>query len=118
MGLSVQLESLYASWFLLSSALSEEAYLIITALAQEQGIKPCEHHPSSALLGQGFPGSVSSLWQQAGRAGRREQRSLSVCVAFDGPLDQHFMKHPEELFSRLIEAVQVGEAAAGWGLHV
>ena len=37
----------------------------------------------------GFPGSVASLWQQAGRAGRREQASLSVYVAWDGPLDQY-----------------------------
>ena len=57
---------------------------------------------------QGFPGSVASLWQQAGRAGRREQSSLSLVVAFDGPLDQHFVRHPQELFERPIEAVQVG----------
>ena len=46
----------------------------------------------------GFPGSVASLWQQAGRAGRREGRALSVYVGFDGPLDQHFMRQPRALF--------------------
>ena len=51
---------------------------------------------------------MASLWQQAGRAGRREQSSLSLVVAFDGPLDQHFVRHPQELFERPIEAVQVG----------
>ncbi|WIA12038.1 hypothetical protein OEZ85_012117 [Tetradesmus obliquus] len=55
----------------------------------------------------GFPGSVASLWQQAGRAGRRSQASASLYVAFDGPLDQHFMTHPQALFARPIECVQL-----------
>jgi DEAD/DEAH box helicase domain-containing protein len=58
-------------------------------------------------LFQGFPGSVSSLWQQAGRAGRREQASLSIVICFDGPLDQYFVRHPDDLFGRPIEAVHV-----------
>ncbi|GMH38722.1 hypothetical protein BSKO_06606 [Bryopsis sp. KO-2023] len=60
-----------------------------------------------ATLHLGFPGSAASLWQQSGRAGRREQTSLSIYVAFDGPLDQYFMKHPKHLFGRPIERVQV-----------
>ncbi len=52
-------------------------------------------------------GSVSSLWQQAGRAGRREQSSASIYIAFDGPLDQYFMTHPDRLFSRPIERAHV-----------
>eukprot|EP00884_Botryococcus_braunii_P004307 jgi/Botrbrau1/13878/Bobra.0056s0110.1 len=55
----------------------------------------------------GFPGSVASLWQQAGRAGRREQASLSIYIAFDGPLDQYFMCHPDQLFGRPLENCQV-----------
>ena len=51
----------------------------------------------------GFPGSVASLWQQAGRAGRREGHALSVYVAFDGPLDQHFMRQPRALFDAPLE---------------
>lgn len=50
----------------------------------------------------GFPGSIASLRQQAGRAGRREQPSLAIVIAFDGPLDQHFMRHPEQLFQRQV----------------
>ena len=51
-----------------------------------------------ATLHLGFPGSTSSLTQQAGRAGRRGKRALGVYVAFDGPLDQYFMRRPEKLF--------------------
>lgn len=51
----------------------------------------------------GFPGSVASLWQQAGRAGRREGHALSIYVAFDGPLDQHFMRQPRALFDAPLE---------------
>ena len=50
---------------------------------------------------------MASLRQQAGRAGRRERESLSLLVGFDGPLDQHFMRHPDNLFGRPVEAVQV-----------
>ena len=51
-----------------------------------------------ATLPLGFPGSTSSLTQQAGRAGRRGKRALGIYVAFDGPLDQYFMRRPEKLF--------------------
>uniref|UniRef100_A0A6N2N7Z0 DEAD/DEAH-box helicase domain-containing protein n=1 Tax=Salix viminalis TaxID=40686 RepID=A0A6N2N7Z0_SALVM len=49
----------------------------------------------------GFPGSAASLWQQAGRSGRRERPSLAVYVAFQGSLDQYFMKFPKKLFPAL-----------------
>lgn len=52
-------------------------------------------------------GSVASLWQQAGRSGRREQPSVSIYIGFDGPLDQFFMHQPENLFTRPIETAQV-----------
>ncbi|XP_048137727.1 uncharacterized ATP-dependent helicase YprA isoform X2 [Rhodamnia argentea] len=55
----------------------------------------------------GFPGSIASLWQQAGRSGRREKPSLAVYVAFGGPLDQYFMKHPEKLFKSPIECCSI-----------
>lgn len=48
-----------------------------------------------------------SLWQQAGRSGRREKPSLAVYVAFDGPLDQYFMKYPEKLFRGPIECCHI-----------
>lgn len=55
----------------------------------------------------GFPGSIASLWQQAGRAGRREKPSLAVYVAFESPLDQYFMKNPRKLFGSPIECCHV-----------
>ena len=53
-----------------------------------------------ATLHVGFPGSVNSLWQQAGRAGRGGRRSVAVLVCFDSPLDQLFARCPRELFDR------------------
>ncbi|XP_021731008.1 uncharacterized protein LOC110697909 isoform X2 [Chenopodium quinoa] len=55
----------------------------------------------------GFPGSISSLWQQAGRSGRRGKPSLAVYVAFEGPLDQYFMKFPQKLFRSPVECCHV-----------
>jgi DEAD/DEAH box helicase domain-containing protein len=58
----------------------------------------------------GFPGTIASMWQQAGRAGRQQQRSLAVLVAGDDALDQWFMAHPHELFARSPEPVIVNPA--------
>ncbi|HEC60997.1 MAG TPA: DUF1998 domain-containing protein, partial [bacterium] len=52
----------------------------------------------------GFPGSISSSWQQAGRAGRRSSLSLSILVASASPIDQYIIKHPEYFFSRTPES--------------
>jgi DEAD/DEAH box helicase domain-containing protein len=48
-----------------------------------------------------------SLWQQAGRSGRRAKQSVAIYVAFEGPLDQYFMKFPHKLFGKPIEHCQV-----------
>ncbi|KAG2646716.1 hypothetical protein PVAP13_2KG531300 [Panicum virgatum] len=60
-----------------------------------------------ATLHLGFPGSIASLWQQAGRSGRRAKQSLAIYVAFEGPLDQYFMKFPHKLFGKPIEHCHV-----------
>ncbi len=57
-----------------------------------------------AVVLAGFPGTLASLWQQAGRAGRDRQDALAVLVARDDPLDTYLMHHPEALFGRPVEA--------------
>jgi DEAD/DEAH box helicase domain-containing protein len=53
-----------------------------------------------ATVSVGFPGTIASLWQQAGRAGRGRKTSLAVLIGLDDPLDQYFVRHPKELFGR------------------
>ncbi|CAO2038238.1 unnamed protein product [Urochloa humidicola] len=60
-----------------------------------------------ATLHIGFPGSIASFWQQAGRAGRRSKQSIAVYVGFEGALDQYFMNFPQKLFGKPVEHCQV-----------
>ncbi len=46
----------------------------------------------------GYPGSIASTWQQAGRAGRRAEKSVVIMVAGNSPLDQYICGHPRYLF--------------------
>ena len=48
----------------------------------------------------GYPGTIASTWQRAGRAGRRQTASLAVLVASSAPLDQYMVEHPEYFFSQ------------------
>ena len=48
----------------------------------------------------GYPGTIASTWQQAGRAGRRGEVSLLIIVASSGPLDQYIITHPEYFFEQ------------------
>ena len=56
-----------------------------------------------AVISVGFPGTVASLRQQWGRAGRRGH-GLAVMVASEDALDQYFMREPETLLGRRVEA--------------
>jgi len=60
-----------------------------------------------ATVLDGYPGSISSTWQQAGRSGRSQVESLSFLVAWDNPLDQYFMRHPSDFFQKGFEHVLV-----------
>ncbi len=55
----------------------------------------------------GFPGSFSSFWQQAGRAGRRQSESVAVFIASSSPLDQYIISHPDYFFERPQETAQL-----------
>ena len=60
-----------------------------------------------AAILAGYPGTLASVWQQAGRAGRRAdsgRRALVVFVARDDPLDTYLVHHPETVFGRPMEA--------------
>jgi len=48
----------------------------------------------------GYPGSISSAWQQAGRSGRSTHSSLSFLIALENPLDQYLMRNPDFFFSK------------------
>lgn len=48
----------------------------------------------------GYPGSIASTWQQAGRAGRRAGDAAAVLVAGASPLDQFIARHPDYFFGR------------------
>jgi len=57
----------------------------------------------SVSIMAGYPGTIASTWQQAGRAGRRESVSVAILVATSGPLDQYIINHPEYFFERTPE---------------
>jgi DEAD/DEAH box helicase domain-containing protein len=53
-----------------------------------------------AVIIVGYPGTVNSVWQQAGRAGRGTRPALVVVMGFENPLDRYFMSRPRELLTR------------------
>jgi len=53
-----------------------------------------------AIIMTGYPGTMMSVWQQAGRAGRTTSDALGILIAMQNPLDQFFMRHPEAFFTR------------------
>jgi len=48
----------------------------------------------------GYPGTIASTWQRAGRAGRRHSLSAAVLVASSAPLDQYIIEHPDYFFGQ------------------
>ncbi|MET1179544.1 DEAD/DEAH box helicase [Peribacillus simplex] len=55
----------------------------------------------------GYPGSISSAWQQAGRAGRRHGEALIIMVGSSSALDQYIVQHPEYFFTRNPETARI-----------
>jgi len=56
-----------------------------------------------AVVVNGYPGTISSFWQQIGRAGRGNQDGLAIYLAHEDPLEQHLCREPKMLLSRTIE---------------
>src|SRR5690606_28367993 len=46
----------------------------------------------------GYPGTIASTWQQAGRAGRRQSESVAILVGHNAPIDQYLMQNPDYFF--------------------
>jgi DEAD/DEAH box helicase domain-containing protein len=55
----------------------------------------------------GYPGTIASSWQRAGRAGRRHSTSVAVMVASSSPLDQFIIENPEYFFGRSPEHANI-----------
>lgn len=57
------------------------------------------------VITAGFPGTIASLRQQGGRAGRRGQGALVIFIARNEPLDSYLVHHPEVLVDRPVERI-------------
>ena len=60
-----------------------------------------------AVVCCGYPGSVASIWQQWGRAGRGMDPSLAVYIAGRDSLDQYLYENPEKVLGRRVEAARL-----------
>ncbi|MEM6429172.1 MAG: DEAD/DEAH box helicase, partial [Deinococcota bacterium] len=50
-----------------------------------------------AVVMVGYPGSLTSFWQRAGRAGRASTRALTLMISADNPLDSYYLGHPDDI---------------------
>ena len=84
-----------------------ELYALITTSALEMGI---DVGALDATVHVGVPQTASSMWQQVGRAGRRDASSVAVVIANETPLDAYFLDSPKELWHRAPEPAVVDPA--------
>ncbi len=69
--------------------------MVVSTNALELGI---DIGALSACVLCGYPGTIASTWQQAGRAGRRKDTALTILVASSAPLDQYIIQNPDYFF--------------------
>jgi DEAD/DEAH box helicase domain-containing protein len=81
-----------------------ELLAVVSTNALELGI---DVGALDAVVTVGYPGTVASLWQQFGRAGRGKSDSLAVFVVGNDALEQFFARHPEQLLGREVEAATI-----------
>src|SRR2546427_699769 len=60
-----------------------------------------------AVVMAGYPGTIASTWQRAGRAGRRQSTSAAVVVASSAPVDQFIIEHPDYFFGQSPEHAHI-----------
>ncbi|ETK27897.1 YprA [Paenibacillus larvae subsp. larvae DSM 25719] len=60
-----------------------------------------------ACVLNGYPGTIGSTWQQSGRAGCRQESSLTILVASSNPLDQYMIQNPRFFFERPAEQERI-----------
>ncbi|MBK3496772.1 DEAD/DEAH box helicase [Viridibacillus sp. YIM B01967] len=60
-----------------------------------------------ACIMTGYPGNIASAWQQAGRAGRRQDAALIIYVAQSTALDQYIVNHPNYLLGSAPEEARI-----------
>ncbi len=80
---------------------SGELVGVVTTSALELGV---DIGGLDACILVGYPGSISSTWQRAGRVGRRGEDSMVCMVAAQDALDQYLVRHPDEFFGKSHEA--------------
>jgi DEAD/DEAH box helicase domain-containing protein len=60
-----------------------------------------------AVVMNGYPGSISSFWQQAGRAGRGTREGLAIMIAQDDPLEQFLVIEPHRILEANSDSVAI-----------
>ncbi|KAB2338279.1 DEAD/DEAH box helicase [Cytobacillus depressus] len=83
---------------------SGEIYGVVSTNALELGV---DIGQLQVCIMNGFPGTIASTWQQAGRAGRRHDESLVIMVASSSPMDQYVIQNPDYFFKRSPETARI-----------